>query len=49
MPEDKIDRLIRRQAITRQGSFDDITNVIDFYLKRESSFVTGQTIFLGGI
>ncbi|MES2692505.1 MAG: SDR family oxidoreductase [Verrucomicrobiota bacterium] len=46
---EKMDRLIARQAIPRLGTFDDVANVIDFYLRRESNFITGQNLYLGGI
>jgi 3-oxoacyl-[acyl-carrier protein] reductase len=48
VPQDKIDDLISRQAIHRFGEFRDITNIIDFFIKPESDFVTGQVIYLGG-
>ena len=38
-----------RQAIQRLGTFEDVSNVIDFFIRAESNFITGQTIFLGGI
>jgi len=49
VPKEKIDRLVARQAIHRLGTFEDVTNVIDFFLKPESGFVTGQNLFLGGV
>ncbi|MBW1800906.1 MAG: SDR family oxidoreductase [Deltaproteobacteria bacterium] len=49
VPKEKIDRLLRRQAINRFGTFQDIANVIDFFIRKESDFVTGQNIYLGGI
>ena len=49
VPKNKIDELLSRQAIKRLGSFDDVKNVIDFYCSSSSDFITGQTIFLGGI
>ena len=49
VPKNKIDNLLGRQAIPRLGEFTDISNVIDFFIRPESSFVTGQTIFLGGV
>jgi len=49
VPREKIDRLLSRQAIPRLGTVEDIANVIDFFLRKESAFVTGQTIFLGGV
>lgn len=45
----KMDALINTQAIKRLGTFEDISNVIDFFLRQESDFITGQTIYLGGI
>jgi 3-oxoacyl-[acyl-carrier protein] reductase len=49
IPKDKIDSLLQRQAISRFGTVEDVANVIDFYLKEQSSFITGQTLFLGGV
>ena len=49
VPIDKINSLIDKQAIKRFGTFDDVANVLDFYLSRRSNFITGQNIYLGGI
>jgi 3-oxoacyl-[acyl-carrier protein] reductase len=49
VPEAAIDRLVARQPIHRLGTFDDVTNVTDFFLRPESGFVTGQCIYLGGV
>ena len=49
VPKNKIEDLINRQAIKRFGKMNDITNVIDFFIKPESNFITGQIIYLGGI
>ena len=49
VPKDKIDRLVARQAIPRLGTLDDVANVIDFYFRKESGFITGQSLFLGGV
>lgn len=46
---EKIKNLINNQAIKRFGEFRDVANVIDFYIKPESDFITGQVIYLGGI
>jgi 3-oxoacyl-[acyl-carrier protein] reductase len=45
----KIDALIARQPIKRMGTFEDVINVCDFFLDEKSNFITGQTIYLGGI
>ncbi len=49
VPEDKIERLLNYQAIKRFGEFGDIANIIDFYINEKSNFITGQTIYLGGL
>lgn len=48
MAVDKVQEVIDRQAIRRPGTFADIANVIDFFLRRESDFVTGQVLYIGG-
>lgn len=49
VPEEKIQELIERQSIKRLGRFEDVLNVINFYISPESEFVTGQVLYLGGI
>jgi 3-oxoacyl-[acyl-carrier protein] reductase len=49
VPKDKIDQLVARQAVPRLGTAADVINVTDFFLRRESDFVTGQCIYLGGV
>jgi 3-oxoacyl-[acyl-carrier protein] reductase len=49
VPKEKIEKLIEKQAIKRYGTVEDVANAIDFFLKKESSFITGQTLFLGGV
>lgn len=49
VPKSKMDTLIQRQSIKRLGEFEDISNVIDFYINPKSSFITGQNIYLGGV
>jgi 3-oxoacyl-[acyl-carrier protein] reductase len=49
VPKEKLDHLINLQAIKRPGTFDDVANLIDFLIRPESDFVTGQVIFLGGV
>jgi 3-oxoacyl-[acyl-carrier protein] reductase len=49
VPKDKMDRLLRRQAIPRYGTMEDVANVTDFFMRPESDFITGQTIYLGGV
>lgn len=49
VPHDKIQNLLARQSIKRMSLFDDIVNVIDFFLSPKSGFITGQTLYLGGV
>jgi 3-oxoacyl-[acyl-carrier protein] reductase len=49
VPKEKMDSLLQMQAIHRFGELEDISNVIDFFLKDESEFITGQVIYLGGV
>lgn len=48
VPAEKIDRIVNNLAIKRLGRFEDIANVIDFFIKPESDYITGQIIYLGG-
>jgi 3-oxoacyl-[acyl-carrier protein] reductase len=49
VPAAKLDALVERQAIKRFGEMRDVLNVVDFFLRPESDFVTGQVLYLGGI
>ena len=49
VPKNKIDLLLNSQAIKRLGTKDDVLNVIDFFLSDKSDFITGQTVYLGGV
>lgn len=49
VPQDKMDVLLKRQALPRMGTLGDVANVVDFFLRRESDFVTGQVLYLGGV
>jgi 3-oxoacyl-[acyl-carrier protein] reductase len=49
VPKEKLEALINRQAIKRYGTVEDVANAVDFFLQKESSFITGQTLFLGGV
>ena len=49
VPQEKLDQLVGLQAIKRRGTFADVTNLVDFLIRPESDFITGQVIFLGGV
>jgi 3-oxoacyl-[acyl-carrier protein] reductase len=49
VPEDKINLLLEHQAVKRLGAFEDVLNVIEFFISPKSGFVTGQIVYLGGV
>ena len=49
VPQEKMDALLARQALGRMGEVRDVINAVDFYLREESDFITGQVLYLGGI
>lgn len=49
VPKEKIDGLVARQAVRRMCTTADITGPVDFLLGAQSAFITGETIFLGGV
>lgn len=49
VPKEKLEQILRLQAIKRQGTLEDVGNAVDFFIRPESGFVTGQTLYLGGV
>ena len=49
VPDRKIQAIIDAQAVRRWAECEDVVNVVDFFLRPQSSMVTGQVIYLGGI
>lgn len=47
--QEKIDGLVNKLAIKRRGRFEDVANVIEFFVKPESDYITGQVVYLGGM
>ena len=45
----KIKEIIAAMPIPRMAIADDILNVIDFFAAERSSYITAQTIYLGGL
>ena len=46
--KESIQKILENITIKRLCQFEDITNVTDFLMDRASSYITGQTIYLGG-
>jgi 3-oxoacyl-[acyl-carrier protein] reductase len=49
LPQDKIATVIASLPIPRFAEPDDIFNVLDFLASERSSYITAQTIYLGGV
>jgi 3-oxoacyl-[acyl-carrier protein] reductase len=47
--EEKINKLLEKQAIKEFGTFEDVANIIDFYISEQSKMITGQILYLGGV
>jgi 3-oxoacyl-[acyl-carrier protein] reductase len=48
VPKQKIQSLVDRLAVKRLGRFEDVANVVEFFARPESDYVTGQVVYLGG-
>ena len=48
VPKEKIENILSQLAFNRLTEITDITNVIDFFISEQSSYITGQMIYLGG-
>lgn len=49
LPEGMVDSLVARQAIKRMCTMADIVGPVEFLISQRSGFVTGETLFLGGV
>lgn len=49
LPKEKIDSVIAGLPIPRYAEPDDIFNIIDFLASERSSYITAQTIYMGGV
>jgi 3-oxoacyl-[acyl-carrier protein] reductase len=48
VPDIKREKVLQKISIPKYTQMNDITNVIDFFIKAQSHLVTGQIIYLGG-
>lgn len=46
---EKIQELLDRQPIAEFGDFEDVANVIDFFISDRSAKITGQKVYLCGV
>jgi 3-oxoacyl-[acyl-carrier protein] reductase len=49
VPPEKIDALVGGLPVARWGRFEDVANVVDFFLDPRSDAITGQVLYLGGV
>lgn len=49
LPREKVDAVVAGLPLPRLATPDDVFNVIDFFASPRSSYVTAQTVFLGGV
>ena len=49
LSEERRNNILQCLAIHRLGDIFYVTNVINFFLKSESDFITGQVLYLGDI
>jgi 3-oxoacyl-[acyl-carrier protein] reductase len=49
VPPQKILELIEKQSIKKLGKFEDVLNVVNFFISPNSNMITGQIIYLGGL
>lgn len=47
--KDKIARLVKRQAVQKMATPEDVINLADFFLRPQSKMISGQVVYLGGI
>ena len=47
--EEKLKNLLEKQALKKKGLFEDVSNIIDFYISDNSQMVSGQVLYIGGV
>ena len=48
VPREKLQRIVDSLPIKRLATFEDVANAVDFFVRPESDYVTGQVLYLGG-
>lgn len=49
VPVEKIEKLLSQLTVKRLMEFKDISNITDFLISENSSYITGQVINMGGV
>ena len=48
VPRDRVEAVVQQQIIPRQGTPEDVWNIVSMLLSPEGSMISGQTIHVGG-
>ena len=48
VPREKVDAVVQQQIIPRQGTPEDVWNIVSLLLSPEGSMISGQTLHVGG-
>jgi 3-oxoacyl-[acyl-carrier protein] reductase len=48
IPKATLDKLVTKLAMRRLCTLDDVSNVVEFLIRPESGYLTGQVVYLGG-
>ncbi len=49
IPVKNLEKVINQQAVKRRGELQDIIHCLDFFMDEKSAFITGQSLYLGGV
>jgi 3-oxoacyl-[acyl-carrier protein] reductase len=49
VPQPKLDALVAALPLARLGTLADVAHAVEFFLQPESSAITGQVLYLGGV
>ena len=48
LDQSNLEKVMQQLPISRKAEIGDITNVLDFFISRQSSYITAQTVYLAG-
>jgi 3-oxoacyl-[acyl-carrier protein] reductase len=48
LDQSNLEKVMQQLPISRKAEIEDITNVLDFFISRHSSYITAQTVYLAG-
>lgn len=48
VPQEKVDAVVKQQIIQRQGTPEDVWNIVSMLLSPQASMISGETLHVGG-